>query len=199
MAFICVATSFPAFLLNPVSPSSFSLKRERSFRHSLAQRLGPIRSCAADAGDEVKPAATPSPAPSAPRLASPEPSPAPAAPSTAPQAASFTEIFSFAGQGPELINGRLAMLGFVGVLAVEAVTGLTLEGQLSDKVCFSVGLFTLALFTVASVVPMFRGVKPSETNDKFFTFLAEKWNGRLAMLGLVWLVIQEFVQGSPLL
>ena len=38
-------------------------------------------------------------------------------------APSFTEVMGFSGSVPEIVNGRLAMLGFVAALAAELSSG----------------------------------------------------------------------------
>ena len=57
---------------------------------------------------------------------------------------------SFAGPGPEVINGRLAMLAFVAAAGAEASTGFTAVQQLAQAPAL-VGV-TAVLFTVASLV-----------------------------------------------
>jgi hypothetical protein len=47
-----------------------------------------------------------------------------AAPRSAAAAApSLTDVMAFSGPGPEVINGRLAMLGFVSAVAAEFASG----------------------------------------------------------------------------
>lgn len=111
------------------------------------------------------------------------------------------DVFSFAGSGPETINGRLAMVGFVTALAVEAATGAPLSRQLADAVSESWFVFAVSLFSAASLVPLFQGITPEMRSGGIggiFTSKAEMWNGRAAMLGLVALALTEYVQGSPL-
>lgn len=42
------------------------------------------------------------------------------------------EIMAFSGPGPEIINGRLAMLGVVAAIAAEAVSGAALPPPLCN-------------------------------------------------------------------
>lgn len=109
----------------------------------------------------------------------------------------FFDVFSFAGPAPETINGRLAMLGFTTALAVELFTGEDLATQigLGGVQWFIV---TAALFTGASLIPMFKGVTVESKSKPIFSSTAEKWNGRFAMIGLISLAITEYVKGSPL-
>lgn len=109
----------------------------------------------------------------------------------------FFDIFSFAGPAPETINGRLAMLGFATALGVELFTGEDLVTQigLGGVQWFIV---TAAIFTGASLIPMFKGVTVDSKSKPIFSSTAEKWNGRFAMIGLIALAVTEFVKGSPL-
>ncbi|KAG0473779.1 hypothetical protein HPP92_015636 [Vanilla planifolia] len=107
------------------------------------------------------------------------------------------DVLAFSGPGPERINGRLAMIGFASAVAVEVASGNDLAGQLSNG-----GLLwfagAVALFSVASLVPLFRGVDAPERSSGFMTADAELWNGRFAMLGLVGLAFTEYLKGGPL-
>ncbi|KAH0457791.1 hypothetical protein IEQ34_013106 [Dendrobium chrysotoxum] len=109
----------------------------------------------------------------------------------------FWDALSFSGPGPERINGRLAMVGFVSAMAVELARGEDLAAQLANG-----GVFwfagAAALLSVASLVPLFRGVDAPDRSNAPMTADAEIWNGRFAMLGLVALAVTEFVKGGPL-
>ncbi|KAL9410680.1 hypothetical protein AB3S75_044455 [Citrus x aurantiifolia] len=109
----------------------------------------------------------------------------------------FSDVFAFSGPAPERINGRLAMIGFVAALGVELSKGQDVFAQLSDGgVAWFLG--TSVLLTVASLVPLFKGVSVESKSDGFMTSDAELWNGRFAMLGLVALAFTEFVKGGTL-
>ncbi|XP_021832854.1 early light-induced protein 1, chloroplastic-like [Prunus avium] len=123
----------------------------------------------------------------------------PPSPSSSPPKVStkFSELFAFSGPAPERINGRLAMVGFVSALAVELYNGQDVFAQLSNG---GVSLFvaTSILLSVASLVPLFKGVSVESKSDGIMTSDAELLNGRLAMLGLVALVFTEYVKGGTL-
>ena len=69
----------------------------------------------------------------------------------------FKDLFAFGGAAPETINGRLAMLGFVSAIGVELANGKDLLSQLgSGGVPLFVG--SAVLFSVASLIPMFKGI-----------------------------------------
>ena len=111
--------------------------------------------------------------------------------------------------GPEIINGRVAMAAFVGVAIVEAISGQPFISQIATP-AGATAAFTLSLLTtVASVAPTFTGkasvenVFPSPNNSYpdtqlpyFWSPLAEIINGRVAMLGLAALIINEIINGK---
>ncbi|KAK1271500.1 hypothetical protein QJS04_geneDACA004291 [Acorus gramineus] len=109
----------------------------------------------------------------------------------------FFDALSFGGPGPERINGRLAMLGFVSAIAVELASGADVADQLANG-----GLLwfagSAALLSVASLVPLLKGVTAQSRSDGVMTSDAEMLNGRFAMLGLVALVFTEYLKGGPL-
>ncbi|XP_010440410.1 PREDICTED: early light-induced protein 2, chloroplastic-like [Camelina sativa] len=109
----------------------------------------------------------------------------------------FRDLLAFSGPAPERINGRLAMVGFVAAIAVELSKGENVFAQISDG---GVGWFlgTTALLTLASMVPLFKGIRAEAKSKGFMTSDAELWNGRFAMLGLVALAFTEYVSGGTL-
>ena len=119
-------------------------------------------------------------------------------PSAAPKVSTkFSDVLAFSGPAPERINGRLAMIGFVSALGVELANGQDLLTQISNGgLTLFVG--TSVVLTLASLVPLFKGVRAESKSNGLMTSDAELWNGRLAMLGLVSLALTEFVQGTPL-
>ncbi|KAM0985300.1 hypothetical protein ACFX13_012810 [Malus domestica] len=120
------------------------------------------------------------------------PSPSPGKAST-----KFSELFAFSGPVPERINGRLAMVGFVSALAVELSKGQDVFAQISNG-GISLFLGTSILLSVASLIPLLKGVSVESKSDGIMTSDAELINGRLAMLGLVALAFTEYVTGGAL-
>eukprot|EP00951_Prasinocladus_malaysianus_P047548 scaffold650910_cov41-Prasinocladus_malaysianus.AAC.1 len=100
---------------------------------------------------------------------------------------------AFSGPAPEIINGRLAMLGFVAALAAELKTDTSVVKQLSQEPTLI--SLTFVLFIAASLVPIVAGKKDSLGP---FNETAELINGRAAMIGFASLLIAEVVKGSPL-
>ncbi|XP_020096736.1 early light-induced protein 1, chloroplastic-like isoform X2 [Ananas comosus] len=130
------------------------------------------------------------------------PSPTSTGPTTAPKpqpkvSTKFSDVLAFSGPAPERINGRLAMVGFVSAVAVEVAKGDGIFAQLSNG-GVPWFLFTAALLSVASLVPLFRGESVQSRSGAVMSADAELWNGRFAMLGLVALAFTEYVKGGPL-
>nr|XP_043629606.1 early light-induced protein 1, chloroplastic-like [Erigeron canadensis] len=124
----------------------------------------------------------------------PLPPPAPKVPKVSTK---FNDLFAFSGPVPERINGRLAMIGFVSAMAVELSNGQDLFTQISDG-GLTVFVGTSVVLTLASLVPLFQGVRAEAKSNGVMTSDAELLNGRVAMLGLIALAFTEFVTGSAL-
>jgi hypothetical protein len=145
-----------------------------------------------DPSKETASASTSSPRP----ISSPTPTPTPAAPK--PKAnPSVWDALAFSGPAPERINGRLAMVGFVAALSVEAARGGGLLDQAGSGAGLGWFLTTAALFSVASMVPLLQGQTVESKSSGIWSADAELWNGRFAMLGLVALAATEFITGTP--
>jgi len=111
--------------------------------------------------------------------------------------ASYTnasELQAFDGPAPETINSRLAMLGVVSALVFEAVTGQGIKEQIADHPFIVIGTFVL--FAFASYVPITKGFTRKEAfSNGVWNPKAENWNGRIAMMGFLGMVITEAVSG----
>jgi len=106
---------------------------------------------------------------------------------------SFGDIMAFAGPAPEIINGRLAMLGFVSAAAAEFRSEESVLQQLAQEptlICL-----TFVIFIAGSLVPLL-----SNTKDTLgpFTPQAEMLNGRAAMIGFAAMLVLEAVNSKPL-
>mmetsp|Transcript_16546 Transcript_16546/g.42910 ORF Transcript_16546/g.42910 Transcript_16546/m.42910 type:complete len:178 (-) Transcript_16546:141-674(-) len=122
--------------------------------------------------------------------ASPTPPPQPA-----PKGVALGDAMAFSGPAPEVINGRLAMLGFAAALGAELSTGQTVGAQFSSIP--GPMIFVVSLFTTASLIPLAKQGK-KETTFGPFTPGAEMLNGRAAMIGFASLLAYEAFKGSPL-
>jgi hypothetical protein len=148
--------------------------------------------CMAEADPQPKEPVTPS-IQSTIGIPPPPPPPAPKKVST-----KFEDVFAFGGPAPETINGRLALLGFVSAIGVELASGKGLFSQLgSGGVSLFVG--SAVLFTVASLIPMFKGISKESKSQAIMSVEAEMLNGRFAMVGLIALALTEFLKGGPLI
>ncbi|KAJ0602269.1 putative chlorophyll A-B binding protein [Helianthus annuus] len=127
--------------------------------------------------------------PSTKTPATPTTPPPPPAPKVSTK---FSDVLAFGGPAPERINGRLAMIGFVSAMAVELSNGQDVFAQISHG---GVPAFvaTSLVLSVASLVPLFKGVRAESKSSGVMTSDAELWNGRAAMLGLVALAFTELV------
>jgi hypothetical protein len=102
----------------------------------------------------------------------------------------WTELQAFDGPAPETINSRLAMLGVVIGLWEEFATGHGLKQQWGEHTERILLLF--ALFTIASYIPILRGYTRKEPfANGPWTPRAENWNGRLAQMGFLGMVLTE--------
>ncbi|KAI5079310.1 hypothetical protein GOP47_0004789 [Adiantum capillus-veneris] len=114
---------------------------------------------------------------------------------------SLRSLFAFDGAAPESINGRMAMVGFVWALAAEKLTGLSVMEQLFNPATSGLLWFAAAvqLFTLASVIPLAKGESTDTRRWGPFNTQAERWNGRLAMIGFAALIVDEMIRQAPLI
>ncbi|KAB2599704.1 early light-induced protein 1 [Pyrus ussuriensis x Pyrus communis] len=157
------------------------------YRHMVVRSM-------AENGQEEQSSST---IPEASKTPPPPRTPTPSPPPPKKVSTKFSDVFAFSGPAPERINGRLAMVGFVSALAVELSKGQDVFTQISDG-GVSLFLATSILLSVASVIPLFKGVSVESKSNGIMTSDAELWNGRLAMLGLVALAFTEYVKGGTL-
>ncbi|KAL3691689.1 hypothetical protein R1sor_005340 [Riccia sorocarpa] len=111
----------------------------------------------------------------------------------------FFSVFAFDGAAPETINGRAAMLGFVWAFLAEQATGLTVIEQLfqpgNPGLVYFIG--AVQVVTYASLIPIMKGESTDARSFGPFTARAERWNGRLAMIGFAALIISELIHQTP--
>eukprot|EP00894_Picocystis_sp_ML_P003941 jgi/Pico_ML_1/54458/g4803.t1 len=101
----------------------------------------------------------------------------------------FADLMSFSGPAPELINGRLAMLGMSTAILLEPKTGETALALARDYP-LTIGVL-FALFTFATFVPLRKKETPESKSTGIFTAKAELINGRAAMIGFACLLAVE--------
>ena len=107
--------------------------------------------------------------------------------------AAATDAMAFSA-APEIINGRLAMLGFVATFFAELASGKSTGEQFASH---PIGiLFHWALFAVASLIPVVLGSKKEAFGP--LTPEVELLNGRAAMIGFALLIVIEGLKGSAL-
>ncbi|EXC16745.1 hypothetical protein L484_013325 [Morus notabilis] len=180
-SFVCAANGIKK--ANKQFLPSLNLPRLRRINTPLRVR------CMTQDGEQKE---QPTPVPNSP----PQPTPAPSRP-TPKVSTKFSDILAFSGPAPERINGRLAMVGFVAAMAVELSKGQDVFAQISNGgISWFVG--TSIVLTLASLVPLFKGVSVESKSSGVMTSDAELWNGRFAMLGLVALAFTEYVKGGTL-
>eukprot|EP00955_Chlamydomonas_euryale_P002449 26623-Chlamydomonas_euryale.AAC.1 len=108
----------------------------------------------------------------------------------------FVDVMAFSGIGPELINGRLAMLGFTAAMGAELATSTPVAQQVTQAPYLIAATFGAII--AASLIPLLQGNKNRESVGPW-TPSAEVWNGRTAMVGFASLLLWEFYNGRALL
>merc|ERR1712176_607932 len=103
----------------------------------------------------------------------------------------------FAGWAPEVINGRLAMVGILAGLGAEFAKGESIPTQFADH--FGAFFFASALVIAASFVPGIGNPAEMKINDGMWTANAEMLNGRVAMVALALTIAVEAFTKSALL
>jgi hypothetical protein len=87
------------------------------------------------------------------------------------------------------------MLGFISAIGVELANGKDLLSQLgSGGVPLFVG--SAVLFSVASLIPMFKGISKESKSKAIMSVEAEMLNGHFAMIGLSASALTEYVKGG---
>lgn len=112
--------------------------------------------------------------------------------SSAVEQVPLMDVMAFSGAGPELINGRLAMIAFAAAAAAEASSGKTVGAQFSEEPTLIV--LTAILLAAGSLVTMVKNVEV--TGLGVFGADKEMFNGRAAMLGFASLLIVEGFTGE---
>ncbi|DBA84686.1 TPA: hypothetical protein ACH3X1_005942 [Trebouxia sp. C0004] len=103
------------------------------------------------------------------------------------------DAMKFNGPGPEIINGRLAMIGILAAAVNESAQAETISQQVPNVPVRIVGLSLLV--TYSSLVPILKGAKSEAFG--IFTPRAEITNARAAMLGFAILLLLEHKSGVP--
>lgn len=109
-----------------------------------------------------------------------------------PDGLPFGEMQAFDGLGPEVINSRLAMLGFAIAAFFEVTTGKDVFQQVKDYPLLTIATFVL--FISASWIPFQQGASYN-VKSGWFTPKREITNGRVAMIGFLGLVLNEAYMG----
>lgn len=86
----------------------------------------------------------------------------------------------------EKVNGRAAMIGFTSAVIEEIVNGKSLNTQFMENIGITCSVIGLVLYGTA-----FNPKNDGESKIKSFNEKSESVNGRLAMIGIVALLLSE--------
>eukprot|EP00892_Ulva_mutabilis_P002427 jgi/Ulvmu1/12185/UM085_0049.1 len=114
-------------------------------------------------------------------------------PQNTSQGPSVTDVMAFSGPAPEIVNGRLAMLGMVAAIGSEVAAGKSVAEQFA--IAPTAVVATAAVLIVASLIPLFKGADDGKSIGPF-TPGAELTNSRAAMIGFAALLILEATHGG---
>ncbi|GMH41021.1 hypothetical protein BSKO_08931 [Bryopsis sp. KO-2023] len=110
----------------------------------------------------------------------------------APKTVTVGDALAFSGPGPELINGRMAMIALPIAALLEVTSDKpTFELMANSPIQFAV---VVALFSAASLIPILKGVESEPLG--FMSPKAEMINGRAAMMGFASLLLIEAQAGA---
>lgn len=109
-------------------------------------------------------------------------------------AVAISDVMAFSGAAPEIVNGRLAMLGFVSAVGAELNSDVGVLKQWASEPTLIT--LTFVLFMAGSLVPILANKKESLGP---FTPSAEMLNGRAAMIGFAALIAAEVANGGSAL
>merc|ERR1712176_1505052 len=109
----------------------------------------------------------------------------------------WNTTMGFAGWAPEVINGRLAMVGILAGLGAELAKGVSIPTQFANH--FGAFFFASAVVIAASFVPGIGNPAEKKKFDGPWTAQAEMLNGRVAMVALALTIAVEAATKSSLL
>ncbi|MBA0801328.1 hypothetical protein Gohar_011700 [Gossypium harknessii] len=90
------------------------------------------------------------------------------------------------------------MIGFVAATAVELSKGQDLLTQITSDGGIRWMVRSSMVIAMASWIPLLKGMRIECSSVGIYTSDAELWNGRFAMLGLVFMAFHEYLKGGAL-